>query len=399
MTNPVLAEKSFAVSHTKHSSVCLVDLDALRWNFQRVVAMVGRGVRVLSVVKANAYGHGACSVARALEGEGSDYLGVATIDEGVELRASGIRAPILVFARIYPELFDKLVAYRLTPVVHEPFLMSQLDEFANKRGVFLCVHLKIDTGMSRLGFPVSEIDDWFGGIKRLKVLNIEGVMSHLAESESDDKDFTSKQIALFRQCMDRLREGGLCPRFTHLANSGAIIAWADAHCNMVRPGLMLYGVPPSPTLPQRAGLRPVLSWKTSILQLKRVLKGSGVSYGRTFIASRESVIATLPIGYADGYHRTLSNRAYVLVRGQRAPVVGRICMDLTMVDVTDIAGVKQDDEVVLLGVQGSDEISADEIAGWAGTISYEMFTSISSRVPRIHTAAAPLRHMPAITAN
>lgn len=363
---------------------CLIDLAALRWNFQQVRKRVGPKVKILSVVKANAYGHGAVQVARALEDEGSYGFGVATLEEGIELRKGGLQSPVLILAGIYPEQIDELLEYRLTPTVCEVEALRLLERLARKRGVSLPFHLKVDTGMGRLGFLPSEIDSWIPELAGVEVLKLEGLFSNFSQAEKADGDYTQGQVETFKNAVKRLEAQGHRPGLLHLANSAAVIALPSSYFTMVRPGLVLYGIYPSHDMTRRLSLKPVLTWKTRILQLKRVPKGAGISYGRTFVTKRKSLIAVLPVGYADGYHRLLSNRGAVLVREERAPIVGRVCMDLTMIDVTDIRGVQQGDEVVLLGKQGADQISADEMARWAETISYEILTSISARVPRIH---------------
>jgi alanine racemase len=230
----------------------------------------------------------------------------------------------------------------------------------------------------------AEADQWIAAIKQAESLHIQGVFSHFSHAESVQGDYTQKQLEIFKRVLGQLRSADVIPDLVHLANSAATITLPAAYFDMVRPGLMLYGVYPSPNMKEQINLKPVLSWKTKILQLKNVPSGTSVSYGQTYVTERESLIATLPIGYADGYPRFLSNRGEALVRGQRARIAGRVCMDLTMIDVTDIRNVRQGDEVVLLGRQGGAEISADEIAAWANTISYEILTSIGTRVPRIH---------------
>ena len=363
---------------------CSVDLAALRWNFRQVRKKVGRKVKVLSVVKANGYGHGAREVAKALEHEGSDAFGVATLEEGVELREAGIRSPIVILAGFYPAQLDQLLRHRLIPVACELDGLRRLETLARKRGVSLGFHLKVDTGMGRIGFLASEIDSWLPELSRLRSLRLGGLFSHFSHAENVGGIYTQNQLKLFHGLVARLSAAGYDPPLIHLANSAAVITLPSSHFSMVRPGLMLYGIYPSPGMASQVALKPVLSWKTRILQLKKIPKGSSISYGQTFVTRRESLIATLPVGYADGYPRLLSNRGAVLVRGKRAPIVGRVCMDLTMVDVTDIEKIKQGDEVVLLGEQERERISADEMAGWAETISYEIFTSISARVPRIY---------------
>jgi len=365
-------------------TACYVDLDALRWNFRQIREKIGPEVRVLSVVKADAYGHGAREVARALAAAGSESFGVATLEEGVELRAAGIRSPILVLAGVYPEQLGEFIQHRLTPAICETEAFKQLEKEARRRGVTLNFHLKVDTGMGRIGLPSAEVERWLPEMGQLESLKLEGLFSHFSQAENVEGSYTQSQLKAFQSVLKRLRSAGYNPPWVHLANSAAVITLPSAHFTMVRPGLMLYGAYPSPVMASQVALKPVLSWRTRVLQLKRVPEGSSISYGQIFVTQRESSIATLPVGYADGYPRLLSNRGEVLIRGQRAPVAGRICMDLTMVDVTDIRGVEQGDEVVLLGAQGKAAISADEMARWAETISYEIFTSISDRVPRIH---------------
>ena len=362
---------------------CSIDHAALRWNLRQIRAKVGAQVKILSMVKANAYGHGAVAVAKTLLAAGGDALGVATLDEGIELRQSGIGAPIIVVAGVYADQLEQFFSHSLTPVIYDLGGLTELEAAVEKRGATLDIHLKIDTGMGRLGLRAGELDSWLPRLKALRALRIDGVFSHFSTAESVDGDYTKKQLEIFTGVVTRLRAAGMTALF-HFANSAATITQPAAYFDMVRPGIMLYGAYPSPAMAQQIALKPVLSWHTKILQFKKVPAGTSISYGQTFITKRESLIATLPVGYADGYQRVLSNRGEVLVCGQRAPVAGRVCMDLTMLDVTDIRNVQQGDEVVLLGRQGSAEISADEMAGWANTISYEIFTSIGTRVPRIH---------------
>ncbi len=365
-------------------TLCTIDLAALRWNLRQARAKVGAQVKILSMVKANAYGHGAPAVARVLAEEGSDGFGVATLEEGVELRQAGIGKPILVVAGIYVEQLDQFFENKLTPVVHDLESLRRLENAVQARGTTMNVHLKIDTGMGRIGFLAAEIDSWLAELKKLRALQIEGVFSHFSTAEDVAGDFTRAQLVTFSNQVQRLRAEGIAPPLVHLANSAATITFPAAYFDMVRPGIMLYGIYPSAAMANQTELKPVLSWQTRIVQLKKVPAGTSISYGQTFVTERESFIATLPVGYADGYSRLLSNRGAALVRGRRAPVAGRVCMDLTMLDVTAIANVQQGDEVVLLGRQGDAEITADEMAGWANTISYEVLTSISARVPRIH---------------
>jgi alanine racemase len=365
-------------------TVCFIDHDALRWNMRQIRAKVGAKIKILCMVKANGYGHGATAVSQTLTGSGADAFGVATMEEAVELRQAGMSAPIIVLAGVFPDQLGELISNELVPVVYDVEILKQLDAEAQRRQKTLDVHLKIDTGMGRLGVLAADAKEWIAELKNLRALKLEGVFSHFSHAESVEGDYTRKQLAIFNEVIAQLRAQGLAPPLVHFANSAATITMPAAYFDMVRPGIMLYGVYPSAAMASQIVLKPVLSWKTKILQLKKVPSGASISYGQTFVTKRESLIATLPVGYADGYSRLLSNRGAVLVGGQRAPIAGRVCMDLTMIDVTDIRNVQQGDEVVLLGRQGPAEISADEMAAWTNTISYEILTSVGARVPRIH---------------
>ena len=371
-------------THLGRPTVCYIDHESLRWNFRQIRSLLGSQVKILSMVKANGYGHGAPAVARTLAAEGSDAFGVAILEEAIELRRHGITAPILVLTGVYLDQLELFFEHDLMPVVHDADALQRLEAAVARRGRSLDVHLKIDTGMGRIGFPAAECESWLPQIKKLNALRVEGVFSHFSHAESVEGQYTRKQLEIFHNIVQRLAAVSIAPPVIHLANSAATITLPEAYFNMVRPGLMLYGIYPSPEMADRISLKPVLSWKTRILQLKKVPSNASISYGQTFITQRDSLIATLPIGYADGYPRLLSNRGQALVGGKRAPVAGRVCMDLTMLDVTDIGKIHQGDEVVLLGTQENETISADEMASWADTISYEILTSIGARIPRIH---------------
>lgn len=363
---------------------CFIDHSALRWNLRQIKRRVGPRVEILSMVKANAYGHGAVAVARTLAAAGSDAFGVATVEEGIELRRARINRPILVLAGAYVEEVNRYQRYQLTPVIHEAATLRALEARLRRRKTTMDVHIEVDTGMGRIGFPASAIDLWLAALTDLRALKIAGVFSHFSDAEAAHESYTAQQLKTFTQVLDRLQRAGIVPSSSHMAKSAALITVPASHFAMVRPGLILYGAYPSPKMKKQIALKPVLSWKTRIIQLKRSPAGSSIGYGRTFVTQRNSLIATLPVGYADGYRRLFSNRAQAIVRGRRAPIVGRVSMDLTTIDVTDIRKVQQGDEVVLLGRQGDAEIGADEMANWANTISYEIFTSIGARVPRIH---------------
>ena len=360
----------------------MVDLAALRANLGAALRLAGPGVAILAVVKANAYGHGDVETARVLCAEGVRHFGVADVAEGTRLREAGIDAAIVVLGSVYAEDAAALARHSLTPVVPNLDLLRQLDAYGAKHGVVVPCHLKLDTGMGRLGLLPEAIDEWLPELGRLRAVKLKGVMSHFAAAEEPASPSCRGQLRRFRQALERMRAEGHRSAPAHMANSAALMGLPEARFDMVRPGGMLYGIYSHPPLAERVRLAPALTWKTRVLQLKTLPKHSPVSYGGTFVTRRKSVIATLPVGYADGYKRALSNKAAVLIRGRRVPVVGRVTMDLTMVDVTGVAGVEPGDEVVLLGRQGGEAISAEEMASWADTISYEILTSISPHIPR-----------------
>jgi len=346
---------------------------------------------VLAMVKADAYGHGASLIAPALEAEGVELLGVALIEEGLALRAAGVRGEILVLGGAYAGGWEALVEARLVPAVFREDHLEALATAARRHGVEPLAHLKVDTGMSRLGALPAEVPGLLARARSLGVA-LEGVFSHLANADLADAATTQRQLDQFRALLGAVEAAGVRTRWRHLANSAAMVALPPsrdgATLNLVRPGLALYGVLPAPWISPPRRLEPVLSWKTEIIHLKSVPPGTSVSYGGTWTARRSTRIATLPVGYADGYPRRLSNRAQVLVRGRRAPVVGRVCMDLCMVDVTDVPGAALGDEVVLIGRQGTEEISVSELAGWLETMAYEVLCGVGARVPRVPVRTA-----------
>jgi alanine racemase len=366
-----------------------IDLDALAGNLRVIRAQVGPAVSVMAAVKADAYGHGAVECARRLEAEGMDWFGVAMPEEGIELRRAGISKPILCLGGFWADQEDACLQQRLTPVVYRLDMIETLDRAARAAGVVADVHLKIDTGMGRLGVRSVDVREFSEALSRFKNIRVDGLMTHLASADDPAQDdFTSNQLERFEQAVTLLSERGFAPTYLHAANSAATFGCPAARGNIVRPGGALYGfrrdvLPPGIDAPQ---LRPVLSLCSQIVLLKTVGAGEKLGYGGTFQTTRESLIATVPIGYDDGYRRSLSNRSRVIVRGVSAPVVGRISMDLTMVDVTDVPGVSLQDQVTLLGRVGELSITAEDLAELAGTISYEITCGISSRVPRIYKA-------------
>lgn len=358
-----------------------VDLDAIAHNVRLLRSRLAPGVALLAQVKGNAYGHGLLEVARAYERLGAEWLGVASIDEAARLRDAGITRPMLVQAAILPEEAEAALEYRVQPAVCTIEVAAALNQAARTRRAVTDIHLKVDTGMGRLGLWHEEVEAFVRQLDGLRHVRLAGCFTHFPSAE-DDRRFTVAQITAFRKLLTRLRQMLNAPVLGHAANSMAVLSYPDAHGDLVRPGLALFGLYPTLRLRRTVALKPALSWKTRIVFLKRVPAGRSISYGRTHTARKATIIATLPVGYADGYMRALSNRSVVLVRGKRAPVVGRVCMDQLMVDVGSIPGVSVGDEVVLIGRQGKEELRAEELAQRAGTIAYEICTAISDRVPR-----------------
>ena len=360
-----------------------VDLQALAHNFAEVVRRA-EDRKILAVVKAQAYGHGAVPVSRRLLSLGADMLGVALIEEGRELRAAGIDAPILVMGAEFPEQAEAIAALQLIPALTSMSVARALSTAAKKLKINVSVHVKIDTGMGRIGISPDEAPGFVAALRKLPGIEVQGLMTHFADADLRDKEFASIQLDRFEALVKGLDARGMSIPVRHAANSSAILDYRRALFTMVRPGLMLYGYNPLEAGAVKADLRPVLSLTTRIAFLKKVPAGVPISYGRTFVTNRESLIATLPIGYADGYSRALSNKGEALVRGVRAPVVGRVCMDMCMIDVTGVPAVSEGDEVLLIGSQGNERITAEDIAAKTGTIAYEVLCGISSRVPRIY---------------
>jgi alanine racemase len=364
-----------------------IDLDALAHNLRVIRKHVGDEVKILAAVKANAYGHGAIECARRLEREGTDWFGVALPEEGIELRKAGITRPILCLSGFWSGQETACLGEHLTSVVYRLDLIESLDLEAREANTVVDVHVKIDTGMGRLGVRADEVSEFCDALTRFQNIRVDGLMTHLAAADDESKQqFTDSQLDKFEQAIAVFHQRGFHPTFIHAANSAASFANPRARENMVRPGGSLYGFARDvfPTSVATPPVQPVLSLHSRIMLLKRVPKGEKLGYGCTFETKRDSLIATIPIGYDDGYRRALSNRGRVIVRGQFAPVVGRVSMDLTLIDVTDITGVSLDDEVILIGREGDLSISAEDLGELAGTISYEITCGVSNRVPRIY---------------
>jgi alanine racemase len=309
---------------------------------------------------------------------------VVSVPEAVALREAGITADLLVLGTIPDEQIPEVIAYRLRPVVGDTRFVSALGRAAAEQGLRLPVHLKIDTGMGRLGCAPKETPLLLEAIRAWSSLHLEGLMTHLADADGEAPDPTDRQLALFCSALAQADNGGIKIPLVHTANSAAIVRFPRSHFSAVRPGIMLYGYHTLPKSVSSPALRPILTLQTRVAHLQTVEPGSGVSYNGTFVAKRRSRIAVLPIGYADGYNRRLSNRGSVLILGRRAPIVGLVCMDMTMADVTDIPGVQVGDEVTLIGRQGNEAIWADEMAAWIDTIPYEVLCAIGPRVARMY---------------
>jgi alanine racemase len=367
-----------------------IDLNKLAANFQQIKQRVASTARIMAVVKANAYGHGAVECARRLAAEGADWFGVALPEEAVQLRNSGITQPVLCLAGFWPGQAAVCIQHRLTPVVYRVDMLEALNQAATEANAIVDVHVKVDTGMGRLGVRFDQLGEFAGAVERFRNVRIDGLMTHLAAADDAAcRPLTLDQIRRFDDAVNAFRERGYRPTHLHLANSAGVYGHRESWGNMVRPGGVLYGLwrdvlPLSVSDPR---LDPVMSLYSRIIMLKWVPPGETIGYGCTFEASRRSLIATLPIGYHDGYMRGFSNRAHVIVRGVYAPVVGRVSMDLTLIDVTDIAGVELNDEVTLLGWDRRTpelKIKAEDLARIAGTLSYEVTCGVSDRVPRVY---------------
>jgi alanine racemase len=366
-----------------------INLDNLIHNLRVTRAALGDGVAIMPALKADAYGHGAVECARSLERAGAEWFGVALPEEGLEVRDAGIATPILCLGGFWEGQEQSLIAARLTPVVFRLDLLERLDRAARSVGACVDYHLKVDTGMGRLGVPFSELDTFLQGAERFENVRLDGLMTHLASADSDSA-FTEKQIAAFEKAVEMVRARGHRPTWIHEANSAGAHAYPQSRGNLVRLGGVLYGLWRDVTNKSVVPLdwRPVMSLSTRITFLKTVPQGSPLGYGGTFVTKRESRIATLPIGYEDGLRRALSSRGRVIVRGQLAPIVGRVSMDLTLVDVTDIPEATVGDDIMIIGTQAGSQITAEDLAAHIGTISYEVTCGISERVPRIYIASS-----------
>lgn len=356
-----------------------IDLAAIRHNFREIRRRINPASKLCAVVKANAYGHGAIEVSKVAVECGADFLAVATVDEGLELRRAGFDLPILIIGLIPRAAADIVVDNDLTQAVADFDLSEKISAAAVRLGKTAKLHLKIETGMGRIGVAPDKAAELAVKISSLPNVELEGMFSHFADADSKDRTFTNRQIKIFSDVAEKISAAGVGIKIFHLAESAAVLDIPEAHFDMVRSGIINYGLYPSADVRRTIELRPAMKLVARVVYLKKIPVGVSIGYGREFVAARDSLIATLPLGYADGYIRAYKN-FHVEIRGQLAPIAGRVCMDQTMIDVTDIDGVRVGDEVILFG---SDLITTDDAARHLNTINYEVTCLVSSRVPRI----------------
>ncbi|HID61659.1 MAG TPA: alanine racemase [Anaerolineae bacterium] len=369
-----------------------VDLDAIAHNARRLKERVGEKTELMAVVKANAYGHGAVPVARTALENGASRLAVNRALEGVELRQAGITAPILILSYSLPNEAETIVRWDLTPTVTTVEGALALSAMSDRQSKVTPIHVKVDTGMGRFGLLPDEVVPFVRRISELPGLKLEGLFTHFAVADRADKTYTRRQFGLYLRVVEQLENAGFTIPLKHVANSAATLDLPEMHLDMVRCGIALYGLSPSDEVEPAIPLKPAMALKSRVARVRTLPPGSSISYGCTYTTTRPTPVALVPVGYGDGYHRLLSNKGSVLIGGKRAPIVGRVCMDQFVVDVTahfdklrtGIEGVRQDDEVVVFGRQGEEEISAEEVAALAGTINYEVVTSILPRVTRVY---------------
>jgi alanine racemase len=360
-----------------------IDLDAIAHNTRALKGLIGAKTQLLAIMKSNAYGHGVLPVARSALNAGATWLGVNLCDEGVQLRQAGIKAPILTLGYTPATQAATVVANRLTPTINTIEVAAALNAVADPANP-LSIHIKVDTGLSRFGMMPDEIIPFAQQIAQMKGLRLEGLFTHYASADAADKTSARKQLAVYMETLARLQQAGISIPIRHTAASGAVLDMPEARLDMVRCGIALYGLLPSDEVSRPISLRPALSLKARIARLRTLPVGTGIGYGATFVTTRPTLAALLPIGYADGVKRGYSNKGVALVHGQRVKVLGRVSMDQMVVDVSDVSGVAEGDETVLIGRQGNDEITCDEMAALLGTINYEVVVGLAPRLPRVY---------------
>ena len=364
-----------------------IDLDAIASNMERMKSNLQPNTKIIAVIKADGYGHGAVQIAQMLENV--DYIwgyAVATLDEAVVLKTEGMKKPILVLGCVFPDQYMEMLKYDIRMNVYTEEMAEAISQMAAREGMTAYMHIKLDTGMARLGFDTSEESvDAIHRISAMKNVCMEGIFTHFANADEAEKTFTQKQIQDFTWMTQRLKEKGVEFQYEHCANSAAIIDVPDAHFDLVRAGISTFGLYPSDEVNKECvRLKPALALKSHVAFVKEIEVGTPISYGGTFVSEKPMTIATIPVGYADGYPRNLSNLGYVLIRGKRAPIVGRVCMDQFMVDVTDIEGVSFGDNVTLIGKDGKETISVEDLSNLSGRFNYEFICDLGKRIPRVY---------------
>ncbi len=363
-----------------------VDLNAIRHNLKQVRSKIHKETGLMVIIKADAYGHGAVPIAKALDEEWIDAFGVAIIEEAVELRTAGITKPILILGYTAKEQYHLVVAYDVTQTVFQYEMAEALSREAVRQGKTAKLHIKLDTGMSRIGYPdTAESVEEIKRISLLEGIQLEGLFTHFARADETDRSSTNQQLQRFLSFSDKLEKEGIHIPVKHASNSAGLIDHRSAEFNMVRCGIATYGIYPSEEVSRNeVKLIPAMELITRVIYVKEVEAGVGISYGATFVTGRKTKVATIPVGYGDGYSRNLSNTGKVIIRGQYAPIIGRVCMDQFMVDVTDIDGVKQGDRVTLLGRDGASCISVEELSAWSHSFPYELVCNVGKRIPRVY---------------
>jgi alanine racemase len=354
-----------------------IDLTKLKKNYKRIEEIV-KGRRIICVVKADAYGHGAVEVSKALEESGAFALAVASMEEAMILRDNAINSSILVLGYVDPKTLGIASDLNISITMFDKSFLKRLKEYHGSKPIK--IHIDVDTGMGRLGLFPEEVLDTVREITNLNNIYLEGIYTHFSSADSDKK-YTADQLRIFNRIIEDLKDENLCPPITHASNSSAVLNETKSYFNAVRPGILLYGL--SPLNKDIESIEPILSFKSRVISARNVKEGSNIGYGRTFITKKPSLLATIPVGYADGVPRSLSNKGEVIIKGMRAPIVGTISMDLTIIDVTGFPYIHPGNEVVLIGQQGNEKITASDIASKTGTINYEIVTRIGKRVKRI----------------
>ena len=379
-----------------------IHLGSFRQNLKSIKSLLDNHIKTMAVIKADAYGHGAIQCARAATEEQVDYIGVGIIQEGIELRESGINTPILILGGIYTNEVESLVKYNLSTSLSSSAIATSISEQAVRANKIVSVHIKIDTGMGRLGVQPNEFAELLDQVSKFKNIKLEGVFTHLSSADEEDPKRTHNQLSIFSNILKKLRESNYSKVFGindhtlfHIANTAGLIRFPESRFNLVRPGISLYGSFPSPLISSKFDfltnekgiekLQPVMNWKTKIIQIHSLHKGAPLSYGGRYVTKNDAnLIATIPVGYADGLNRHLSNNMELLVKGKRVKQVGTICMDMCLIDITNLPDVNTEDEVVIIGNQGNDQIKVEDLAARARTIPYEILCGVGKRVPRVY---------------